>query len=96
MTWKERFLRFLKEEGVYGEWVYNIYEQHPIWDNSFWESRWKNERLSEQKQCKEGIISAFCWGRTKQGNDFWSKIDDEWIDKCRNSFYKIWFGKKNF
>ena len=37
MTWKERFFRFLKEKGVYGEWVYNIYEQHPIWDNTFWE-----------------------------------------------------------
>ena len=89
MTWKESFLRFLKEEGVYGEWVYNIYEQHPIWDNSFWESIWKNELLSEKNHCEEGINYAFYWSDTTQGHDFWSKIDDEWKDKFCNSVYKI-------
>ena len=89
MTWKESFLRFLKEEGVYGEWVYNIYEQHPIWDNIFWESIWKNELLSEKNHCEEGINYAFYWSDTIQGHDFWSKIDGEWKYKCRNSVYKI-------
>ena len=89
MTWKERFLRFLKEKGVYSEWVYNIRKQHPICDKKFWEYRWKNELLSEQNQCKEGIISAFCWSDTRQGNDFWLKLCIKWIDKCRNSVYKI-------
>ena len=89
MTWKERFLRFLKEEGVYGEWVYNIYEQHPIWDNTFWEGIWKYDILSEQNKCEEGINYAFCWSDTIQGHDFWSKIDEEWKDKFRNCYHSI-------
>ncbi len=24
MFWRKKFFRFLKEEGVYGEWVYNV------------------------------------------------------------------------
>ena len=89
MTWKERFFRFLKEKGVYGEWVYNIYEQHPIWDNTFWEGIWKYDLLSEKNQCEEGIDCAFCWADTIQGHDFWSKIDDEWKDKFRNCYHSI-------
>ena len=88
MTWKERFFRFLKEEDVYGEWVYNIYEQHPTTDVFFWECNLK-ELLSEDKKCAGGIITAFCWSDTIQGYDFWSKIDGEWIDKCRKSVYNI-------
>ena len=88
MLWRIRFLRFLKEEGVYSEWIYNIYEQHPIWDNIFWECKLK-EMLSEDKKCAGGISSAFYWSDTIQGHDFWSKIDGEWKYKCRNSVYKI-------
>ena len=81
MTWKEKFLRFLKEEGVYGEWVYNIRQQHPIWDKTFWECKLK-EILSEDKKCSGGISSAFCWDSTKQGYNFWIKLDIKWNTKC--------------
>ena len=81
MTWKERFFRFLKEEDVYGEWVYNIYEQHPTTDFFFWECNLK-EILSEDKKCAGGIISAFCWGDTRQGYDFWEGINNKWNTKC--------------
>ena len=87
--WRRKFLRFLKEEGVYGEWVYNIYEQHPIWDMNFWEGRWKNEVLSEENKCIEGIDYAFFWIYTKQGHDFWLKINDKWKDKLRNCYHSI-------
>ncbi len=82
MTWRKKFLRFLKEEGVYSEWIYNIYEQHPIWDNEFWEKMWENEVLSEDKKCAGGISSAFCWDRTKQGYNFWIKLSIKWNTKC--------------
>ena len=72
----------MKEEGVYGEWVYNIYEQHPICDKNFWECKLK-EMLSEQNQCKEGINYAFCWADTIQGRYFWSALDYKWVNKAR-------------
>ena len=89
MMWRKKFFRFLKEEGVYGAWVYNIRQLHPIWDKTFWEYRWKYELLSEQNQCEEGINYAFCWSDTKQGPDFWLKIDDKWKDKLRNCYHSI-------
>ena len=88
MLWRRRFLRFLKEEGVYGEWVYNIRKQHPTNDFFFWECNLK-EMLSEDKKCAGGISSAFCWSDTIQGYNFWLKLCIKWIDKCRNSVYKI-------
>ena len=81
MTWKEKFLRFLKEEGVYSEWVYNIMKQHPIWDKKFWEGTLK-AIFSEDKKCSEGISSAFCWHGTKQGYNFWLKLAIKWNTKC--------------
>ena len=81
--WRKNFFRFLKEEGVYGEWVYNIYEQHPIWDNEFWEKMWENEVLSEENKCIEGIDYAFCWAYTKQGHEFWSALNSKWVNKAK-------------
>ena len=95
MLWRRRFLRFLKEKGAYSEWVYNIRKQHPTTDVFFWNFSFK-AIFSEEDKCKEAINYAFYWSDTRQGRYFWSKIDGEWIDKCRNSVYKIWFGKKNF
>ena len=84
MTWKERFLRFLKEEGVYSEWVYNIRKQHPQTDLDFFK-----EIFSEEKKCAEAIIYAFCWRRTKQGHEYWRKLSNKWNCKNGNYFYKI-------
>ena len=84
MTWKERFLRFLKEEGVYSEWVYNLRQQHPQTDLDFFKAI-----FCEEEKCGEGINYAFCWRRTKQGHEYWRTLSNKWKAKCRNYFYKI-------
>ena len=89
MMWRKKFFRFLKEKGVFQLYIDNINEQHPGLDYIFWEKMWKNEVLSEENKCIEGIDYAFCWADTKQGHDFWSKIDDEWKDKFRNCYHSI-------
>ena len=86
---RKKFFRFLKEKGVFQLYIDNINEQHPGLDYIFWEKMWKNEVLSEENKCIEGIDYAFCWADTKQGHDFWSKIDDEWKDKFRNCYHSI-------
>ena len=77
MTWKEKFLRFLKEEGVYSEWIYNIYEQHPTSDIHFWECTLKS-MFNEKRKCAQCINYAFCWTTTRQGYDFWDGINNKW------------------
>ena len=89
MMWKKKIFRFLKEKGVFQLYIDNINEQHPGLDYIFWEKMWKNEVLSEENKCIEGIDYAFCWADTKQGHDFWSKIDDEWKDKFCNCYCSI-------
>ena len=89
MMWRKKFFRFLKEKGVFQLNIDNINEQHPGLDYIFWEKMWKNEVLSEENKCIEGIDYAFCWADTKQGHDFWSKIDDEWKDKFCNCYCSI-------
>ena len=81
MTWKEKFLRFLKEEGAYSEWVYNIRKQHPTTDFMFWKVKLK-EIFSEEDKCAECIMYAFSWVNTRQGGYFWSKLNNKWKDKC--------------
>ena len=88
MVWKERFLRFLKEEGVYGEWVYNLSQQHTQTDLDFWKFGLK-KIFNEKEKCAEAIFYAFDWVDTRQGCYFWSKLNNKWKDKCRNYFYKI-------
>ena len=87
--WRKKFFRFLKEKGVFQLYIDNINEQHLGLDYFFWEKMWKNEVLSEENKCIEGIDYAFCWADTKQGHDFWSKIDDEWKDKFCNCYCSI-------
>ena len=81
MMWRKKFLRFLKEEGVYSEWVYNIRKQHPTNDVFFWKFRFK-AIFNEDKKCGEGINYAFHWADTRQGCFFWSKLSTKWKDKC--------------
>ena len=88
MMWRKKFLRFLKEEGVYGEWVYNIRKQHPICDKKFWECTLK-AIFSEEEKCGGGINYAFCWRRTKQGHEYWRTLSNKWNCKNGNYFYKI-------
>ena len=89
MMWRKKFFRFLKEKGVFQLYIDNINEQHPGLDYIFCVILWKNEVLSEENKCIEGIDYAFCWADTKQGHDFWSKIDDEWKDKFCNCYCSI-------
>ena len=80
--WRKKFLRFLKEEGVYGEWVYNIRKQHPTTDFFFWKVKLK-EIFSEEEKCADCINYSFIWRRTKQGYNFWLKLSNKWTKLIR-------------
>ena len=88
MLWRRRFLRFLKEEGVYSEWVYNIRKQHPQTDLVFWNFRFK-AMFCEEVKCGGAINYAFCLGLTKQGHEYWRTLSNKWNCKNCNYFYKI-------
>ena len=88
MMWRKKFLRFLKEEGAYQLYIDNLYKSHPTTDLDFWKFGLK-KIFNEKEKCAEAIFYAFCWRRTKQGHEYWSKLSNKWKDKCRNFFYYI-------
>ena len=88
MMWRKKFFRFLKEEDVCGEWIYNIRKQHPICDKKFWEGTLK-AIFSEEDKCAEAINYAFHWADTKQGHEYWRTLSNKWNCKNGNYFYKI-------
>ena len=77
MFWRKKFFRFLKEEGVYGEWVYNVKKK--IDETCESKSSKFNSILNEDDKCKSGISGAFVWSTTKQRLSFWKDINNRWL-----------------
>ena len=79
--WKRKFIAFLKENGIYEKWIYNIKDQHPLtnydWWNCFAETIY-------QDKCYEGINHTFLWSETRDGHGFWNYFDREWKSIVRN------------
>ena len=72
--WKRKFIAFLKENGIYEKWIYNIKVQHPTSD-----TRWRNCFAKiYANRCSYGIDWAFIWSDTKEGRDYWRYFDLKW------------------
>lgn len=73
--WKRKFIAFLKKNGIYEKWIYNIKDQNPLTNYAWWNCF--ADRIYENK-CYEGINHAFTWADTKDGHEFWSFYNIEW------------------
>lgn len=65
---KNKFKKFLKENGVYELYVENILKDHHA----------ILEGIVERHAPSRWIQAAFDWAETTQKQDFWLKIDKEW------------------
>ena len=79
--WKRKFIAFLKENGIYEKWIYNMKRQHPLSDTGWWNHF--EDSIYEIKSY-EGINHAFIWSDTKDGHEFWSFYNIEWKRIVRN------------
>ena len=74
-NWKRQFIAFLKENGIYEKWIYNMKRQHPTsnveWWNLFFHRVYANK-------CSNGISRAFYWADTKEGCEYWCFYDRMW------------------
>ena len=73
--WKRKFIAFLKENGIYEKWIYNMKVQHPLTNYEWW-----NLLMSKiyQDKCYGGINNAFIWANTKEGYYYWMYCDIKW------------------
>ena len=59
---------FLKKKRIIKKFIFNTYEQHL-----------KREYYDTNSICEYGnIAAAFIWTKTKEGKDFWNKINKEY------------------
>lgn len=81
--WKRKFIAFLKKNGIYEKWVYNMKDQHPTTNTTWWD--YFEDRIYEIKSY-EGINHAFTWNKTKDGHNYWRSFDLKWKSIVGNEF----------
>jgi hypothetical protein len=84
--WKRKFIAFLKENGIYEKWIYNMKRQHPAsnaaWWNCFADTIYTN-------RCSEGINHAFYWAYTEDGHYYWLRYEREWKNIIGNGIQEL-------
>ena len=72
---RKHFFAFLKENGIYDKWLYNLRKRHP--SNEIW---WWNDfyQTLYEDRCLRAINYAFIWDNTKEGDDFWFYLYCKW------------------
>ena len=73
--WRRKFIAFLKENGIYEKWIYNMKRQHPLSDTGWWNLFF--DRIYKNR-CSEGINYAFYWADTKEGQSYWCDFNRMW------------------
>ena len=71
MKAQDLFKKFLKEKGAFELYCQNFDENYEC-------STYKIGK--KIKRIYYFIVLAFLWENTPQGHNFWSKMDDEWIE----------------
>ena len=67
------FLRFLKENHCFGKYQRALFERSNYRANDFIKNECEN--------CNYGIIgNSFSWSNTKEGHDYWSNLNNEFIN----------------
>lgn len=82
-VWKRKFIAFLKENGIYEKWIYNMKDQHSTTNNTWWD--YFEDRIYEIKSY-EAINHAFTWNKTKDGHNYWRSFDLKWKSIVENEF----------
>lgn len=74
MNLKREFILFLKENGAYSSYVLNF-------KRNFKSKLTLNQFISSVPQTSL-ITSAFEFGKTKEGNRYWTIIGNKWFSRC--------------
>jgi len=74
---KEKFIAFLKEKGVYDQFVTNL-DMGLTLDEYFHDTEETVKEEDDEDLYKELISGAFTWSNSPEDHDFWSKISRQW------------------
>ena len=79
------FAIFLKKKDVYEKYKDNFYTRRLSKSYNFRDVIEVKNYFFKYNEPNDFIESAFTWAYTKEGNTFWSKINDEWLKLLNNS-----------
>ena len=71
---KERFIEFLKNQGVYEKFLDNFNGQNATLTFE--------DFLNTQTDPQEYVYWGFVWDETNEGREYWENLDDEWVTIC--------------
>ena len=84
--WRRKFIAFLRENGIYEKWIYNMKRQHPASNATWWNVMFD---CLYQNKCSEGINCAFFWADTEEGWSYWSDFNTLWKNIVGNGISRI-------
>ena len=61
-----KLIKFIKEEGVYNEYVRALHKRHP--------------RGTSKDDVYQSINDSFTWDKTIEGHDFWHELHEKWME----------------
>lgn len=84
-----RFLRFLKEEGVYAQYKRNYYKPYPLeMFDSHPNKRRKLWQYLDSIEAMDYIRLAFIWDNTKEGLHAWRLLSERWEELTTFNVYR--------
>ena len=79
------FLRFLKENNAYEQFLYNFEKiKSKAW-REYWRknpsivSNYSVFSFLNEKEIEDWIMDAFPWASTKEGSNFWRDLHKKWV-----------------
>ena len=89
----KKLYKFLKKKRVLKAYINNVMKQHGYNDDfiKFYE---KGDILNIFNLFYSSISWSFYWLDTKEGYDFWSALNDEFMQFKEEQFFDIWQEKK--
>lgn len=76
----ERFYKFLNEHNIKDKWEHNTRIGHPSKgvDGYF-------IGMNSERQANKWIVTAFNWGETPEGWNYWNELNKLWISELHQN-----------
>ena len=79
-SYKQHFLQLLKENNAYEQFMFNFNSKKGKYFRANRGLNCSTESYFNACYKKSYLLDAFLWGVTSQKHDYWSALNDKWIE----------------
>ena len=80
MTWKQHFIKFLKENNAYEKFIFNFNSREGKIFRAAKQLPCSSESYFYSCYMKRYILNAFLWGVTSQNYGYWESLNNKWTE----------------